>query len=421
LLFSGSRRYSSIDMPIYSHSRLGTYEQCPLKYKYAYIDGIKLRKDHAESFLGSRFHEVMEHLYEQAPARVPTLDDLTALFNANWDKKWHAGVIIHNNERSADDYRAIGLRAIADYYKRYAPFDSGRVLGLERELIIGLDETGRHQVRCIIDRLMRRDDDVFEIHDYKTSGFLPVQADLAADRQLALYEIAVRGSWPDVAGVELVWHYVSFDIEMGSRRTPEELSELRQKIIALIDEIEAATDFPPHESSLCSWCNFQEICPLFAHRFRVAAMPLEEYAEEVGVGLCNRYAKLEAERHDLMERIKRIEAEEEKLKEIAVAKARDEGVRRLFGDSHVLTIRDDIRVRYPKKGDLARAGFESSMKMLGLWEEVLDVSWSSLKSLAERLGWVSPGAVPPELNEFVEVEKANQVRLSRRKEKGEGK
>ena len=33
-------------MPIYSHSQLSTYEQCPLKYKLCYEDKIESRQQH---------------------------------------------------------------------------------------------------------------------------------------------------------------------------------------------------------------------------------------------------------------------------------------------------------------------------------------------------------------------------------------
>lgn len=416
LLFYWLHIYILCAMPIYSHSRLSTYEQCKLKYKYAYIDCIKMRKDHIEAFLGSRFHEVMEHLYAGLPMHVPTLDELTAKFNSNWDKEWHDKVIIHNKERTAEDYRAIGIRAINDYYKRYAPFDSGRVLGLERELLFHLDDTGKHQMRCIIDRLTRRDDNIFEIHDYKTSGFMPAQAELDNDRQLALYEMAVRKAWPDTAQVDLIWHYVQFDMEMRSTRTPAQLDDLRLKTIALINEVASIQEFPPHESNLCAWCDFQEICPLFAHKFKVEAMPLEKYSEEKGIWLVNRYAALESEKQLLAERIKQIENEEADLKTAAVSMAETEGIARIFGDTHILTLRDDISVSYPKKAELARADFEARLKILGLWEEIADVNWSSLKAMAKRQNWAEEGAMPSGLTEFVKVEKSKQVRLVKKKD-----
>jgi hypothetical protein len=45
-------------MPIYSHSRLETFETCPQKYNFRYIDEIaKLKEQTVEAFVGSRVHE----------------------------------------------------------------------------------------------------------------------------------------------------------------------------------------------------------------------------------------------------------------------------------------------------------------------------------------------------------------------------
>lgn len=400
-------------MPIYSHSRLSSFEQCPLKYKFAYVDGIKRRRTSIEAFMGSRFHEVLEQLYKCIASRIPTLEELLALYDDAWQKAWSDDVFIVNSERSASDFRLIGRRAIEDYHARYHPFDQGRVLGLERELLCNLSPDGRHRLRCILDRLMGLPDGSMEIHDYKTSARLPEQAQVDADRQLALYEIAVRSAWPDVPAVELVWHYVACDRELRSRRTPEERSALAAEICALIDRIEATTEFPPCESNLCSWCDFRDRCPLFAHD-AIAGEPPNPYEQEEGAALVNIYAALEEQKGELSTRIRHLEAEQEQVRQAAVLKAHALGVSRLFGLHHALTIRPDLKVHYPKKGDLPRADFEACLHQLGLWEQVQDFSWSAFKALAKQGDWTHMG-VPSALAPFVQVEVEPQVRLSRKK------
>jgi putative RecB family exonuclease len=404
-------------MPIYSHSRLSTFEQCSLKFRYSYVDRIKSERRTIEAFMGSRFHEVMEHLYGRLSFEKPDLATLKRLFEEAWERKWSDDIVLIRSDRTADDYRAIGLKAIEDYFRRHEPFDEGQVLGIERNLLTDLDGTGRYKVRCIIDRLMRRQDGRLEIHDYKTSGTLPTQGDVDGDRQLALYEIAVREAWPETGAVDLVWHYVSFDTELRSSRSEGQLAELSERTKALIDEIERTADYPPRESSLCEWCDHIKICPLFAHRFKIEGFGSRDYESDDGQALVNSFASLDAQRHELASRIKGIEAEQERIKGAAVGIAEREGVRRLFGDDHVLNIRDDLKVHYPKKGEIRRQDFETRMRELGIWEDVSDVSWSSLKSLADREGWTSPEKLPDALADLVEVEPTKQVRLARRKDR----
>ena len=53
-------------MTTYSHSRLSTFEDCPLKYKYTYIDKLdRDRRDSIEAFMGGLVHATMEKLYHR--------------------------------------------------------------------------------------------------------------------------------------------------------------------------------------------------------------------------------------------------------------------------------------------------------------------------------------------------------------------
>ena len=156
-------------MTIYSHSRLEAFKGCPLKYKFNYIDKIKREEEGIEAFLGSRFHDVMEKIYKDLPFRKYSLDDLLVFYEDNWDKNYHDKIVIAANERKAKDYKEIGKKFIEDYYKRYSPFNQGKVLGIERLVIINLGDNGEYKLRGYIDRLDQVKDRTYEIHDYKTS------------------------------------------------------------------------------------------------------------------------------------------------------------------------------------------------------------------------------------------------------------
>jgi len=144
------------------------------------------------------------------------------------------------------------------YYRRHRPFDDASTLGLEHELRFTIDGASEHEIRGFIDRLSFRDG-VYEIHDYKT-GKLPNPQKLRQDRQLALYEIGVRRTCPDVRKVELVWHYLAHDKELRCTRTESELKELERCTAGLIEEIEACVEFPKKPSFLCRWCEYYAAC-----------------------------------------------------------------------------------------------------------------------------------------------------------------
>ena len=263
-------------MPEYSHSQLEKYETCPLQYKFIYVDRMKRYEESVEAFLGQRFHEAMELLYRERAFRVVSLEELLACYERLWAEKWHAAVRIRKEGRTPDEYRLLGHRFIEDYYRRYHPFEEGRVLGLERFIRFPLDEKGSYGFKGVIDRLMRAPDGAFEVHDYKTSSKLPEQADLDKDRQLALYQLGVQNHWTEAKKVRLVWHYVAFDMTMQSKRTPEQIETLKTETMRLIDRVESTTEFAPNETALCDWCSYWDLCPVKKHLVKVGGLPENE-------------------------------------------------------------------------------------------------------------------------------------------------
>ncbi|MDE2179590.1 MAG: PD-(D/E)XK nuclease family protein, partial [candidate division NC10 bacterium] len=250
--------------PIYSASRLSTYESCPLQYRFRYIDRIPREEESIEAFLGSRVHEALHKLYRDLRSGGDlSVADLLNDYRRQWGQHWHNQVKIVKQDRSIDSYKEFGERCLVNYYQAHQPFNHGQVLGLEYQVATSLDPHGCYKIQGYIDRLVSVGSGRYEIHDYKTSGRLPSQGDLDADRQLALYQLAVEGIWSDAKEIELVWHYLAFGKELRSRRTPNALERLKSSTIAVIDRIEADTEFKPIKSSLCHWCAYQNICPLW--------------------------------------------------------------------------------------------------------------------------------------------------------------
>jgi len=371
-------------MPEYSISQLDKFEECPLQYKFRYVDKVKREEEGVEAFLGQMVHDALEWLYAEKACRVAPLEELLERYEKRWAEEWHAEIKINRTDRTADDYRAMGRRFIEDYYKKHHPFDEGRVLGLERYIRFPLDEAGRYRCKGIIDRLMLASDGAFEIHDYKTSSKLPEQQELDEDRQLALYQIGVQRLWPEAKEVRLVWHYVAFDMEMRSARTPEKLDELRKEISGLIDKIEAEPEFSPCESMLCNWCPYWDLCPLKKHLVKVEALPPNKWKDEPGVALVDAYAERWRKKKGLDAEVKAVEEELGEIREAAIAFGEKEGVKVIAGTDSQLRLTGKEKVVVPAKGSEERATLERELKDLGVWDEVAGLDPFALeKALGE--------------------------------------
>ncbi len=247
-------------MEIWSHSRLGAFEKCPLQYKYAYLDKLPREVEFIEAFMGSRFHEAMEFIYREAPQRLPLLDEVIDVYEHAWAEHYSDRVRIVRRGKRADDFRSIGRTAIRAFYARYQPFTQEETLGIEEKIAVAL-AGGDYALQGYIDRVARRPDGIIVIHDYKTANNVPQQEQADRDRQLGLYQLAMQEKYPEAPGFALVWHYVVHDRELCSTRSAAQLAQLRTDMAALIDTIRAATEFPAKTSALCGWCAYQDACP----------------------------------------------------------------------------------------------------------------------------------------------------------------
>jgi RecB family exonuclease len=216
--------------------------------------------------MGKRVHETLEYLYNEVLAkRIPSLDTLMEKYEQIWDSNWHPEVAMVYQNGNVTYYRQLGIKCIAGYYRTFSPFDQP-VLANELELIFYLDDTSQYKMKGIIDRLDRRSDGVYEIHDYKTGKRLLSQYNADQDEQLALYHVALIQTYPDVKAVKLVWHYLQHNTDVTSTRTGAELEALIQRIKKRIDgirdHVESGEAFVPKETILCNWCYYWEECPV---------------------------------------------------------------------------------------------------------------------------------------------------------------
>jgi putative RecB family exonuclease len=258
---------------VYSHSRLGCFEKCPRQFHYRYVERRPAPFESIEAFLGKRVHEVLERLYRfVGDGRLPALAAVLRRFRQDWDERFDADrVRIARAEEDAAGHRATGERCLERFYRRHYPFDADETLGIEEHVSFSLDPRGAYRVRGIIDRLVRARDGALEIHDYKTARRTPPQRVLDGDRQLALYELAVRERHPEAGDVRLVWHYLQTGELRRSTRTREQLETLRAETMGLIDRIETEVDFEPRPSPLCGWCEYADVCPASAAPTRPVA------------------------------------------------------------------------------------------------------------------------------------------------------
>lgn len=235
----------------------------PAKYKFRYVDEIPPPIRSIELHLGDTVHRALEKLYADAKnGETYPCDEILAFYHRTWDEGYTPQMRIVRAGTSARTYLELGRQMLLTYHRRFHPFTQSTTLELEEKFLFPISE--QHEIRGIIDRLSKSADGTLEVHDYKTSRRLPNPVQIAADTQLAMYELALSHRWPEADRISLIWHYLAFDKDIQITKTTRQLEAVKQDALRLIQRIEATTTFRTNVTALCDWCEYKEMCP--AHK-----------------------------------------------------------------------------------------------------------------------------------------------------------
>ena len=194
-----------------------------------------------------------------------TLFPYTTLFRStyysnNWQENYSNDILIVKQNLTTKYYFNLGVEFLVSYYNEFHPFKDGTI-ECEKKVWITLDKEKGHKIQGFIDRLVYNSKtNEYEIHDYKTAKNLPYQDKIDKDRQLALYAIAIKELFGQDKEVILIWHYLAHNKKIESRRTNEQLEQLKKDTLKLIKKIENTKTFPHNKFILCNWCEFKPSC-----------------------------------------------------------------------------------------------------------------------------------------------------------------
>lgn len=391
---------------VYSPSRIAAYENCPLKFKYRYVDKEPAMRATIEAFMGRRVHEALEKLYRDRQfEKTPSLEELVSFYHRQWDKEMDDSICVVKDGYSPANYRKMGEKYIRQYYDSYEPFDDGTTIALEQRVRFPIGDG--YSIMGYIDRLTESDG-IYEVHDYKTSLTLPTTDNIRQDRQLPLYALAVRHLYDDADEVELVWHYVAFDKEIRLGKSEEELEAVRRETLQAIRDIEAAIqggDFEPQKSGLCPYCEYQPLCPLFKHRYQVDELAPEDAREEDGRALVNRYAELKS-------KIAELEQLKDEVKERLVRYSRENDVQYVYGSDRIANVKVYHNPWFPNKDDPQRDEFEQLLREQGLYDDYTRLDTFGLSKAFQKDEL--PGEAAAQLEPYVTTKTVSRVYLRQR-------
>jgi len=244
-----------------SASSISTFHQCPLKYKYSRIDGIKEPATFA-TLVGTIVHEILEVFYKLHPDER-TVQMARYLAGDIWAKfQDEAGQAVRNKQEEIRDMRWQIWFCLENVWRLEDPqtinFD-----GTETEFNRVIDGV---MVKGIIDRWNIDKHGRVNISDYKT-GKVP-RRQWQGDKfdQLIIYGILTSDEFnKPIGNLDLL--YLKEGVRLSCVPTEDDIQRVKQQIVttrAMIDERCESGVFEAKPSTLCGWCHFKTICPVWS-------------------------------------------------------------------------------------------------------------------------------------------------------------
>jgi RecB family exonuclease len=236
-----------------SFSRLSLFEQCPLSYRFKYIEKREGESNNALRF-GKAIHRVLEQLLLDAIADehigVLPEDRALVLFKEAWVAEGLRGIELFQQ----------GQELLQRFIREQGVLDQRRVLAIEKQFHLS---AGPFTVLGYIDRVDCVDNETVEVIDYKTNFQLFTRDEVDSSLQLSLYALAAHKLWPWAKKVKLTYWMLRHGLRQQTERSPEQLDAALSYVEMLGKQSETSGEYPARLNTNCPYCSFRAACPAY--------------------------------------------------------------------------------------------------------------------------------------------------------------
>lgn len=250
----------------YSYSKLEVFKNCPLQYRYKYIDKKRTEDTSIALELGSLCHKILEMKGEMV-AQKQTVDyDLlqNILFDGTSDKDEKILGVKQLRKKYFDKWHEPDNASGLSYEEKMKVFDTTLHEEMEDnkwtpiyfEMPFEFVWSDRAVFHGFIDRIDINETDYRSI-DYKTSKKKYDDSKLATSLQFGIYALAILNTF-GVLPRESAYRFILIN-ETQFALTKGWEKRLIKAIDKVLNEVEACKGknvFVPKPTPLCHWCNF---------------------------------------------------------------------------------------------------------------------------------------------------------------------
>jgi RecB family exonuclease len=240
--------------PAFSPTKINTFLECAVKYRYIYIDKIGrfyLRSRPGFSF-GSTLHQVLQQFHDYGG--VSTAEEMTA----GLEEKWIAAG--YESAQQEREHQEAAREIVAAYHSAYQERAIEQVTTIATEKTISCD-MGRFKLTGRVDRIDRHADGTLDVVDYK-SGRLDVSPEeVAGSLAMCCYQLIMQRLYPD-ASIRGTIYCLRSGVTASYSLAGAALEDFAADIISIGNRIldTGWEELRPIEIEICPECDFLSRC-----------------------------------------------------------------------------------------------------------------------------------------------------------------